>query len=151
MVFIGSRQQMLYLIYLNLKGKEENWILILGLTVLWKTLRKRKLASSLEEEWGDFTKGSTAEVHVRSHQLSQKKNIEALPTLKGFHWWSRQVSGLTHHLTSPITILTHHHPLSIPFPSKTPGADLHTCSKVKFFSLMIVTELGKLHTGKWEA
>ena len=110
MVSIGSRQQMLYLIYLNLKGKEEKWILILGLTVLWKTLRKRKLTSSLEEEWGDFTKGSTAEVCVRSHQLSQMKNLEALPTLKGFHWWSRQVSGLTHHLTSPITILTHHHP-----------------------------------------
>lgn len=60
-------------------------MLILGLTVLWKTLRNRKLASSLEEEWRTFRKGPTAEVHVKSHQLSQMKSLEALLIPKDFH------------------------------------------------------------------
>lgn len=81
---------MLYLMYLiilfsNLRGKEAKCIVILGLTVLWKTLRNRKLASSLEEEWGAFRKGPTAEVHVNSYPLSQMKNLEALLTLKDSH------------------------------------------------------------------
>ena len=65
----------LIILFLNLRGKEAKCIVILGLTVLWKTLRNRKLASSLEEEWGDFRKGPTAEVHVKSYPLSQMKNL----------------------------------------------------------------------------
>ena len=146
MVSIGSRQWILYLIYLtilylSLKGKEAIWILILGLTVLWKTLRNRKLASLLEEEWRAFRKGPTAEVHVKSRQLSQMNILEALLTPKDFRRWSRHVSG-PHPHPSPSSA----HP-----PSKLPWCWLNTCSKAKFLSLMIVTELGKLPTGKREA
>ena len=103
--------------------------------MLQKTRREDELGSSEQQKWRASWRGSPVKCCLKSHQLSQVTNLEAVLMLKDCHWWSS-----TNTLVA--VILIHQHPL--PPPPKVPLMLTYIWFKAYFLSLMIIAESGKV-------